>query len=118
MLVTPQGTWVFPNSDEFFGLLGDYAPDYDAVSFAVKNLGFIKFQISDESIVEIEMHPRNVSMPALTAVQERLLTCRMRLFRLKYLDTCWRLEISSSIEYITQRLSELCTPESTKKGRR
>jgi hypothetical protein len=61
---------------EFVGLLGDNAPDYDAVSFVVRNLGFIKFQISGQSIVEIDLHPRNVSMPALTAVQECLLTAR------------------------------------------
>jgi hypothetical protein len=38
-----------------------------AAQFAVKNLGFIKFQILDSSIVEIELHPRNVGLPALLA---------------------------------------------------
>ena len=47
MLVTPDGEWVFPNSEEFLARLGDATPDYDAISFAVKNLGFIKFQIDD-----------------------------------------------------------------------
>ena len=34
MLVTPDGKWVFPNSEEFLALLGDQTPDYDAISFA------------------------------------------------------------------------------------
>ena len=45
MLVTPDGRWVLPNTEEFLAVLGDAAPDYDAISFAVKNLGFIKLQI-------------------------------------------------------------------------
>src|SRR5438270_9192920 len=70
MLVTPDGEWVFPNSDEFLARLGDATPDYDAISFAVKNLGFIKFQIIRQSIIEIELHPRNVELPALLARSE------------------------------------------------
>jgi hypothetical protein len=58
MLVTPDGRWVFPDSEEFLSLLGDAAPDYDAISFAVKNLGFIKFQFVEQSIIEVELHPR------------------------------------------------------------
>ena len=65
MLVTPDGEWVSPDSPEFFAALGDPNPDYDAVAFAVKNLGFIKFQVIQHSIVEIELHPRNVELPAL-----------------------------------------------------
>ena len=53
--------------------LGDPTPDYDAIAFAVKNLGFIKFQIIEQSIIEIELHPRTVELPALLAVQQQLL---------------------------------------------
>src|SRR5215467_72046 len=67
MLVTAKGEWVFEDSAEFLAELGDSNPDYDAVSFAVKNLGFIKFQILDDSIIEIELHPRNVELPAQLA---------------------------------------------------
>ena len=87
MLVTPDGEWVFPNSEEFLARLGDAAPDYDAISFAVKNLGFIKFQIIRQSIIEIELHPRNVELPALLGAQQQLLQAGIKLFRVRYFDT-------------------------------
>ena len=73
ILVSPEGRWVLPGTSEFFAALGDPDPDYDAVSFAVRNLGFIKFEVIRQSIVEIELHPRNVELPALLAVQQQLL---------------------------------------------
>ena len=106
MLVTPDGEWVFPNSEEFLARLGDAAPDYDAISFAVKNLGFIKFQIIRQSIIEIELHPRNVELPALLAAQQQLLQAGIKLFRVRYFDTEWHSEISSSAERTVARLSE------------
>ncbi len=113
MLVTPDGEWVSPNTPDFLAALGDPDPDYDAVLFAVKNLGFIKYQVIQHSIVEIELHPRNVELPALLAVQQRLLSSEVRLFRIKYFDTNWQSEISSSVEATIERLSELCTPTFT-----
>lgn len=110
MLVTPEGRWVFANSEEFLALLGDAAPDYDAISFAVKNLGFIKFHFIEQSIVEIELHPRNVELPALLAAQQQLMTAQIKLFRIRYFDIAWHSEISSSAERTVARLSELCTP--------
>ncbi len=98
ILVSPEGQWVLPGTSEFFAALGDPDPDYDAVSFAVRNLGFIKFEVIQQSIVEIELHPRNVELPALLAVQQQLLSSDLRLFRIKYFDTSWHSEISSSVE--------------------
>ena len=110
MLVTPDGKWVFPKTADFFAALGDPAPDYDAVAFAVKNLGFIKFQVIEQSIVEIDLHPRTVELAALLAVQQQILTSAARLFRIKYFDNSWRSEISSSAEHTIERISELCAP--------
>lgn len=110
MLVNGNGDWLLPDTPEFFEAFGDPSPDYDAVSFAVKNLGFIKFQIFGQSIAEIELHPRNVQMPALLAVQQNLLSSEVTLFRIKFFDTEWRSEISSSREHVIARLSELCSP--------
>src|ERR1700730_10280559 len=84
MLVTPNGQWVLPDSAEFYTALGDLDPDYDAVMFAVKNLGFIKFQVIQHSIVEIELHPRNVELRSLRAVQDQLRSSKVNLFRIKY----------------------------------
>lgn len=110
MLVTPDGKWIFPNSDEFYAALGDPDPDYDAIGFAVKNLGFIKFEVIEKSIIEIELHPRNVELAALLAVQQQLLSSRVQLSRIKYFRDGWKSEISSSMEQTIERLSELCAP--------
>ena len=113
MLVTSDGRWVLEDSAELLAELGDPDPDYDAALFAVKNLGFIKFQILDGSVIEIELHPRNVQLPALLAIQQQLLSSQVKLFRIKYFDTAWRSEIMISAELAISRLSELCARDST-----
>jgi hypothetical protein len=110
ILVTPDARWVLPDTPEFFEALGDPIPDYDSIAFAVKNLGFIRYQALERSIVEIELHPRNVELPALLAVQTQILRSEVQLFRIKFFDTEWRSEISSSAEHVVSRLSELCAP--------
>jgi hypothetical protein len=110
ILISSEGQWVLPGTSEFLAALGDPDPDYDAVSFAVRNLGFIKFEVIRQSVVEIELHPRNVELPALLAVQQQLLSSDLRLFRIKYFDAGWHSEISSSVEATISRLSELCRP--------
>src|SRR5271167_4567464 len=110
MLVTPDGRWVLEDSAEFLAALGDPKPDYDAASFAVTNLGFVKFQMLDQSVIEIELHPHTVELPALLAVQQQLLTSTVRLFRIRYLTTSWQSEILSAPDLAVSRLSELCAP--------
>jgi hypothetical protein len=110
MLVTPDARWVLPDTPEFFEALGDPDPDYDSVGFAVKNLGFVKIQIYGSSIMEIELHPRNVELTALLAVQTQIVRSEAKLFRIKYFETDWTSEISSSGEQVISRLSELCAP--------
>jgi len=111
MLVSAEGTWMLEDSVEFRGALGDPEPDYDAATFAVKNLGFIKFQILDNSIIEIDLHPHNIEIPALLAVQQQLVTSQIKLFRIKYFDVSWKSEIICSAELAVARLSELCAPK-------
>lgn len=110
VLVTPDGEWVLPDTPDFFAALGDPEPDYDGVAFAVRNLGFIKFQQLEHLILEVELHPRNVELPALLATQQQILRSRVKLFRIKYFDTEWCSEISSTSEQVVSRLSELCAP--------
>jgi hypothetical protein len=110
MLVTPAGRWVVENSTEFLAALGDPNPDYDSTLFAVKNLGFIKFQVIDHSVIEIELHPQNVELPALLALQQQLLSSQVKLFRIKYFEISWKSEIMVSAELAVSRLSELCSP--------
>jgi hypothetical protein len=110
LLVTPDGQWVLPQSPEFFEALGDPSPDYDAIAFAIKNLGFIKFQMLEHQLIEVELHPRNIELPALLSVQQEIMKSAARLFRIRFLEAEWRSEISSSGEQVVTRLSELCSP--------
>jgi len=110
MLVTAEGKWVLPDSDEFHAALGDPEPDYDAVGFAVRNLGFVKFQVLDRLVTEIELCPRNIDLRALLAVETLLCEAGTNLFRIRYLADEWQSEISASAEHTLVRLRELCAP--------
>lgn len=110
LLVTSDGQWVLPDGPEFLEALGDPEPDYDAVGFAIRNLGFIRFQMFEHSMIEIELHPRTVGLPALLSVQQEIMKSQVRLFRIKFLESEWRSEISSSADQVITRLSELCSP--------
>lgn len=110
MLVTRDGRWVLPGSSEFVDALGDPDPDYDAVGFAVRNLGFVKFQVLDRIVTEIELHPRNVSPRAVAAVEKLLGEAGTNLFRIRYLTDDWHSEIFPSAEATMARVAELCTP--------
>ena len=93
LLATSEGHWVLPGTPEFLAALGDPDPDYDSLSFAVKNLGFVKFEVLDRSTVQIELHPRNVEFPALLAAQQQISSCGFKLFRIRYFETDWKFEI-------------------------
>jgi len=110
MLVTADGRWLSEGDAELAAVLGDVDADYDAAGFAIRNLGFIRFQTVGDSLVEIELHPASVELPALLAVQQQLLSVRAKLFRIKYLEMSWKSEITSSAEGAVARLSALCTP--------
>jgi len=109
-LITPDGVWISPRSPEFFSALGETDPGINRVAFAVKNLGFAKLQVIKDLVIEIELHPRNLPLQALLAIQQYLLSCGVKLFRIKYLEQTWQSEISSSAEQTINRLSELCAP--------
>jgi hypothetical protein len=110
MLATAEGRWVPAHSAEFLAALGDPNPDYDALGYAVRNLGFIQVQTIGETLTEVQLHPRNVQLPALLAVQQHLVGSQTRLFRVKYLDGEWCSESWISPEQVIARLSELCAP--------
>src|SRR5215469_3209722 len=110
MLVAADGQSVLPDSEAFHAALGDPDPDYDAVGFAVRNLGFVKFQVLDRLVTEIELCPRNVDLRALLALEELLGEVGTNLFRIRYLEDEWRSEISASAEHTVTRLRELCAP--------
>jgi hypothetical protein len=110
MLVTRDGRWVLPDSSEFLEALGDPDPDYDAIGFAVRNLGFVKFQVLDRIVTEIDLHPRNVGRQAISAVEKLVNEAGTTLFRVRYLTDDWHSEIFPSARATMDRLNELCAP--------
>jgi len=110
VLVGSSGKWMPPESEEFLAVLGDADPGDDAVGFAVLALGFIRFQVLDRLVTEIELCPRSIELPALLALEQRLKEPGTKLFRIRYFDTEWRSEISASAEHTIDRLRELCAP--------
>jgi hypothetical protein len=111
IFVTPDGTWVGEKSSEFFGLLGDTHPDYDAPLYVIKNFGFIAVCIFPKSLVDIKVHPRNVTAAALLSIQNVLPSIRSDSFRITYLKDAWTSEVAPSATRAICRLSEICARE-------
>jgi hypothetical protein len=84
VLVTSDGRRVLPEGDQFFAGLAQLAPD--PIAFAIRNLGFVKFQPLDERVTLIELHPGAVGRRALLAAERRIAESGGTLFRLSYLD--------------------------------
>lgn len=110
MVVNAEGEWVSPGASDLLATLELADPAADPLTYAVENLGFIKLQTVEGVIVEIELRPRKVGLPALLAVQQQLQAIDVRLFRIRYLEVAWQSEICSSVEHAIERLSELCAP--------
>ena len=112
MMVTPDGRWVFLASKEFFDVLGDREPDYrrGRLRRGPWNLGFVKLQVFDHTLIEIELHPWQVEARALKEVQKQVLISGSRLFRIKYFAGGWHSEISADAGQTASRLGELCAP--------
>ena len=111
MFATPDGNWICEGTREFFFALGDPDPDYDASLFAVKNLGFIGVRVFPKLLVEIALHPRNVTSAALFSVLQRLPLIQSDLIRISYLKERWLSETTSSLAQTICRLSEICAQE-------
>jgi hypothetical protein len=111
IFVAPDGTWVREGSGEFFEVLGDADPDYDAPLYAIKNFGFMAVRILPKSLVEIKLHPKNVTAAALLSIQNILPSIRSNSFRITYLQDAWTSEVASSATRTICRLSEICACE-------
>jgi hypothetical protein len=111
IFVTPDGTWVGERSREFFGLLGDTHPYYDAPFYVIKNFGFIAVRIFPKSLVDIKVRPRNVTAAALLSIQNVLLSIRSNSFRITYLKDASTSEVAPSATRAICRLSEICARE-------
>jgi hypothetical protein len=111
IFVTPDGAWLREGSDEFFVVLGDPDPDYDAPLFAIKNLGFIFVQVVAAPLVDITLHPRNVAPAALRSLQQWLQSFQFSSFKLNYMKDRWISEILTTPAQVICRLFEISALE-------
>jgi hypothetical protein len=111
-LISPDGLWLADDSSVSLNLVLtddiDLHPDYDAPLFAVKNLGFVRFQ-QDGPLLEIIVHPRNVEWPAVRAAIPAIMSSGAALFRITHLaELEWQQETVHSARDASTRLLELC----------
>jgi hypothetical protein len=110
VLVTSDGRRVLPEGDEFFLTLGRLAPGSEAGGFAVRNLGFIKFQALADGVTAIELHPPSVDHRALMAAERRVTEATGARFRIVFLDAGRQSEPALSVAETIDRLRALRTP--------
>jgi len=69
VFITPDGSWVREESPEYFDVLGDMNPDYDAPLYALQNLGFIGVCSSPRKCcIKVKLRPRNVTGTASLSI--------------------------------------------------
>jgi hypothetical protein len=109
-LISPQGAW-FPGSGPALNEAIGY-PDaaFDAAAFAVRNLGYIKFETIENILLDIEFDPHHVAPAGLALAQAHLAASLHRLVRLRYFSREWLTEVAVSADQAARRLSELCAP--------
>lgn len=110
LLVSPEGAWLRGDGPALHQAIGYPEADFDAVGFAVRNLGYIKLETVEDVLLDVEFHPLHVTRVALDAAQDHLRSAPQRLVRLRYLAEEWRSELAVNAEQAGRRLAELCAP--------
>lgn len=106
-LVTPDGRWLPEGGTDFLEEVGDLDPDYDAPMFAVKNLGFARVELISDLVISITVHPRNVDLNSLIAIEHSLANSSARAFYIRFLTTRWETELLSTAQQAFERLHNL-----------
>lgn len=111
LLATGEGRWIPADGAALLDLLGDPKPDFDPVGFVVRNLGFVQYEVFADSFAQITLFPKRVTLQALAAVQRRILSDTVRVFRLDYLDDetkLWTQELAMNPREAIGKLNRLC----------
>ena len=106
-ILSPEGEWLADGA-ALAAAIGCRDADFDVVGFAVRNLGYLRFEIVENILLEIEFHPPHVSRRAIAAAQERIAISPPGIFRLRHLEQEWRTELLMSPRQAALRLEELC----------
>jgi hypothetical protein len=110
ILVSPEGAWFRGDGPALHQAVGYPEPDFDAAGFAVRNLGYIKFETIADVLLDVEFHPLHVSRRALEGARHHLAAVEHRLVRLRYLVEDWRTELAINPAQAALRLGEICAP--------
>jgi hypothetical protein len=82
LLVTSDGRRVLPETDGFFTALARLVPGSDPVGFAVRELGFVKFQ-PQGSVTIVELDERTVDPRALLRAERQIAECGAAAFSVR-----------------------------------
>jgi len=108
VLVASDGGCIPDGSPEFLALLGDFAPDYDAALFAVRNMGFVYWRRVG-SLLDIVVHPKNVREAAVAAMLPIIGLSGAERFKITYLSEFeWREETAASARQACIRFLAIC----------
>jgi hypothetical protein len=110
LLVTSDGQRVLPETDAFFAALARLVPGSDPIDFAVRDLGFVKFHLSDRAVATIEFDPRSVDRRALLRAERQIRDCGATAFFVKAVGTVSDATPSLSAAEAVERLRELRAP--------
>src|SRR5258708_6673337 len=106
LLVDDLGESWPAGSPEFLKRLGDDNPDYDAVDYAVRNLGYIALRRHADS-VRITCRPEFVSPVSLVGLLYVLVDLHPRRVALTLFSDTWRTEIVASVDDAMARIEAL-----------
>jgi hypothetical protein len=107
-LVTADGRWLVTGSPEANAAIGYEDPDFDAPSFAVRNLGFIQVVFRGPRAVRLRLHPLHVAPGALSAVEDRHASFGGAEIEVVHLADRWVAERFAGFAEARQRLAGLC----------
>ena len=110
LLVTSDGQRVLPETDAFFASLARLVPGSDPIGFAVRDLGFVKFQQSDHAVTTIEFDPRSVDRRALLRAERQIRDCGTTVFQISAIGAAASAGQSLSATEAVGRLRGLCAP--------
>src|SRR5271168_5329109 len=106
LMVDDQGESWQAGSPEFLKKLGDDYPDYDAVDYAVRNLGYIALRRHANS-AWITCRPEFVSPVSLVGLLYVLVDLCPRRVALTLLSDTWHTEIVASVDDALARIEGL-----------
>lgn len=106
LMVDNEGESWHAGSPEFLKKLGDDHPDYDAVDYAVRNLGYIALRRHADS-VRITCRPEFVNPVGLVGLLYVLVDLRPRRVALTLFSGTWHTEIVTSVDDAMARIEAL-----------